>query len=307
MPMQRNMPAFQSSAAALRHRTRDKIVTSNRANFSNTRPFSILTAHPLGGESNKMKNQAGDSGVARRYLVPARLRSGAASPKLVSPRATLKAVHCYYGGRFLKLGQHGVKFQLIGSAGDHRPVTLIVEGGGEFSGVVTWRRNDRIGVRILKQRDERSSVRRSVAGESSAAFVPPREPPSAAPVRPRQDRNLLDIVDSDRSSVTLQPGQVLFAEGDTGTCMYVVKTGVVRIRSGATIYEDVGPAGIVGEMALIEKHMPRSATVYALVATEVIAIEEPRFLALLEQEPNFGLIVMRVLSRRLRYMDAIGA
>src|SRR6266404_3616537 len=46
----------------------------------------------------------------------------------------------------------------------------------------------------------------------------------------------------------LERGQRLFAEGDVPTCMYIVKTGQLQIRSGGVIYEDVGPGGIIGEI-----------------------------------------------------------
>lgn len=116
--------------------------------------------------------------------------------------------------------------------------------------------------------------------------------------------NVLDLILME-STVDLQPGQVLFTEGDLGSCMYVVKTGALRIRSGPTVYEDVGIGGIVGEMALVEQQMPRSATVYALVASELVEVDELQFLALVEKQPRFVLTVMRVLSRRLRHMDRI--
>jgi len=48
--------------------------------------------------------------------------------------------------------------------------------------------------------------------------------------------------------LSLEHGQRLFAEGDVPTCMYIVKTGQLQIRSGGVTYEDVGPGGIIGEM-----------------------------------------------------------
>jgi len=56
-------------------------------------------------------------------------------------------------------------------------------------------------------------------------------------------------------------------------------------------------------MGLVEKLMPRSATVYALTASELVEIDEERFFALVERTPHLAITVMRVLSRRLRHMD----
>ena len=103
--------------------------------------------------------------------------------------------------------------------------------------------------------------------------------------------------------VALQTGQVLFTEGDPPDSMYVVYAGTLRVRSGGVIYEDVGPGGIVGEMALVEHYPARSATVYALTDSELVAVDEAHFTALVTEQPQFALKVMRILSSRLRRMD----
>ena len=115
--------------------------------------------------------------------------------------------------------------------------------------------------------------------------------------------DILSLVTNNAEATRLESGQVLFAEGDAADCMYVVKSGRLRIRSGSVVYEDIGPGGIVGEMGLVERHQPRSATVYALTDAELIAIDDARFVALVGETPRFAVTVMQVLSRRLRAMD----
>jgi CRP-like cAMP-binding protein len=101
----------------------------------------------------------------------------------------------------------------------------------------------------------------------------------------------------------LESGQRLFAEGDVPTCMYIVKTGQLQIRSGGVTYEDVGTGGIIGEMGVIETQELRSATVYALTDSELVEINDARFAQLIARAPSFAIAVMRTLSRRLRTMD----
>ena len=103
--------------------------------------------------------------------------------------------------------------------------------------------------------------------------------------------------------VRLEPGEVLFKNGDPSACMYVVRSGMLTIRSGPVIYEHVGAGGIVGEMGIVETHRPRTAMVYARAPAELVEIDENRFLSLVQETPSFALAVMRVLSRRLRCMD----
>jgi CRP/FNR family transcriptional regulator, cyclic AMP receptor protein len=85
--------------------------------------------------------------------------------------------------------------------------------------------------------------------------------------------------------------------------MYVVKHGTLRILSGSTILETVREGGLIGEMAIIEEHMPRSATVIAGTYCELVEIDVPRFLSLVASTPDFSITVLRVISRRLRVMN----
>jgi CRP/FNR family transcriptional regulator, cyclic AMP receptor protein len=115
---------------------------------------------------------------------------------------------------------------------------------------------------------------------------------------------VLDLVRNDES-VVLEEGGVLFKEGDPANCMYIVRTGTLRIRSGSIVYEDAIAGGIVGEMAMVEDSVPRSAMVYALTRCELVKIDEARFFSLVAETPPFARTVMRVLSRRLRHMDKL--
>ncbi len=116
-----------------------------------------------------------------------------------------------------------------------------------------------------------------------------------------------DVVDlvRDDPSVVISKGEVLFKEGDAADGMYIVRNGTLRIRSGSIVYEDVIAGGMVGEMALVEGGMPRTAMVYALTVSEIVKIDEPRFFSLIAETPTFARTVMRVLSRRLRRMDEL--
>lgn len=84
--------------------------------------------------------------------------------------------------------------------------------------------------------------------------------------------------------------------------MYVVKSGDVQAVDENHVFETVSPGGIVGEMALVNKES-RTATVRALSASEVIPVDQKRFLYLVQVKPFFAIRVMRVISGRLRAMN----
>ena len=97
-------------------------------------------------------------------------------------------------------------------------------------------------------------------------------------------------------------GDVIFAEGDKGDAMFVVRTGEVTIERGGRVMETLGGGGVFGEMALIDGS-PRSATVRAKTDCEVAPINEKTFLFLVHETPFFAIAVMRTLADRLRRMD----
>ena len=96
-------------------------------------------------------------------------------------------------------------------------------------------------------------------------------------------------------------GDVIFAEGDKGEAMFVVRTGEVTIERGGRVMETLSGGGVFGEMALIDGS-PRSATVRAKTDCEVAPINEKTFLFLVHETPFFAIAVMRTLADRLRRM-----
>ena len=86
-----------------------------------------------------------------------------------------------------------------------------------------------------------------------------------------------------------EPGQVVFREGDRGDWLYVVTDGEVEVLKGdgagrATALRRLGPGECFGEIALVS-NQPRSATVRAVCATNVLAVDREAFQALFATLP----------------------
>jgi CRP-like cAMP-binding protein len=94
-------------------------------------------------------------------------------------------------------------------------------------------------------------------------------------------------------------GETIFSEGDEGERLYVVKAGSVTLTSHDETLETVGPGGLFGEMAVIDRE-PRSATAVAETDCELVALEKRRFWFLVQETPYFAEVVMRVMADRLR-------
>ena len=98
---------------------------------------------------------------------------------------------------------------------------------------------------------------------------------------------------------TFGAGDIIFAAGDKGDKMYVVRTGEVEIERDGKLVETLSAGGIFGEMALIDGS-PRAATARAKTACEVAPITEKSFLFIVHETPYFAIAVMRTLAERLR-------
>jgi CRP/FNR family cyclic AMP-dependent transcriptional regulator len=98
-------------------------------------------------------------------------------------------------------------------------------------------------------------------------------------------------------------GQHIFTAGQPGDVMYVVKEGEVDVVIKGKVVDTVGPGGLLGEMALIDKR-PRSATAVAKTDCKLVSVDEQRFQRLVQQTPHFAIQVMKVMAQRLRQMDA---
>lgn len=102
----------------------------------------------------------------------------------------------------------------------------------------------------------------------------------------------------------LGAGETLFFKGDSAGGMYVVVSGRIDVLIFGRLLDQVGPGGIIGEMALVDcTH--RSAAALAQTDATVVALDRPQFLALIAEEPRVALAVMRIMSERLARLSRI--
>ena len=87
----------------------------------------------------------------------------------------------------------------------------------------------------------------------------------------------IDMFRNDAHVESFDTGQTIFQRGDQGEIMYVVTDGEVELSIGDHVVERVGPGGIFGEMALIERKT-RSATATATGPTKIAVLDQKRFL-----------------------------
>jgi HEAT repeat protein len=99
--------------------------------------------------------------------------------------------------------------------------------------------------------------------------------------------------------VHVEPGEVVFEQGDEGDAFYVVVQGSIKISRGQTLLATLGPREGFGEMAILDRDT-RSATATASEATTMLRLDRDSFDRVVEQNPVVARGIYRVLTGRLR-------
>ena len=102
---------------------------------------------------------------------------------------------------------------------------------------------------------------------------------------------------------TFEKGQFIVNEGDLGKEMYMIVKGEVEVVAGGNVVAVMKDGAGFGEMALIDSQ-PRSADIVAKNDVLVLKMESDDFLEILKQRDEVALGVIRVLTGRIRELNA---
>ena len=89
----------------------------------------------------------------------------------------------------------------------------------------------------------------------------------------------------------------IMREGSTGTALYVILSGHVRVERGGNKVAEMDAGDFFGELALIEEH-ERTATVVATEPTDCLLFPAWEFTSLLKEHPEIAVPIMRELIAR---------
>lgn len=104
--------------------------------------------------------------------------------------------------------------------------------------------------------------------------------------------------------VTLTANTPLFAYGDPGDSMYVIKTGKVEIsvktKTGQkVVLQEMGPGDFFGEISLLDEG-PRTASAFILEAGEALLVDRGDLDELIRVHPESALDMLQAAGRRMR-------
>jgi CRP/FNR family transcriptional regulator len=98
-------------------------------------------------------------------------------------------------------------------------------------------------------------------------------------------------------------GEVIFRQGDTGNCMFVIQDGEVEAIAESNGREfrlrTMGPNDFFGEMALFENET-RTATIRATKPTRILSIDKKNFLSGIHEDPSLAFRIVQTMSHRIR-------
>ena len=149
-------------------------------------------------------------------------------------------------------------------------------------------------LRPLSSGDEELPEPRSLGAAARRAL-------RATPLLSGLDADQLEALIEHIELAQLEPGEVLFREGDTGDTLYIISEGEVGVFSEGPPRRELSrllPGAFFGEVALITEQ-PRSATIQAVARTELLAIDRDVVRNLIAEHPDALRVILRFIRNRL--------
>jgi len=110
------------------------------------------------------------------------------------------------------------------------------------------------------------------------------------------------------SSSSYAAGDLIFAQGDLGTDMFIIQEGEVdiikHINGESHLLSHLERGDFFGEMALLES-VPRTADALAKSDVKVLVINGSRFDDMLRKNPEIAVRIIRKYSKRLREANTL--
>ena len=110
----------------------------------------------------------------------------------------------------------------------------------------------------------------------------------------------------ERFGRSVDPGEIVFAEGDTGDQMFIIQDGRVKVTKNIGgrdhVLSTLGKGEFFGEMAIVN-NVKRTATISAVTRVQLMAFKREGFLSMINKNAKIALNIIDKLCRRLQNMN----
>ncbi|WP_406684027.1 sigma 54-interacting transcriptional regulator [Seonamhaeicola sp. MEBiC1930] len=117
-------------------------------------------------------------------------------------------------------------------------------------------------------------------------------------------RDSLSKLCKESEKASFVKNEVIVNKNEVGHSMYAIINGKVKVHDKNHIYDTLSNGDCFGEYALIDNET-RSASVTAIVKTDVLIIERNQFLDLMANDSGFAQGILAVMIKRHRELDTI--
>lgn len=104
----------------------------------------------------------------------------------------------------------------------------------------------------------------------------------------------------------VNPGEVIFKEGDEGDQMFIIQSGKFRVSKTVGGHEHIlsvlGKGDFFGEMAIVN-NVKRTATVTAVSKGELLCFNREGFVSMINKNTKIAMNIIDKLCRRLQNMN----
>jgi CRP-like cAMP-binding protein len=121
----------------------------------------------------------------------------------------------------------------------------------------------------------------------------------ACPLFGGVSREVLERIASRATDIDFPAGHVIARQNEIGTGFFVVAEGRVRVVRDGIRLAELGPGEFFGELSVLDGQ-PRNAMVAAVTAVRCLAVASWDLEALIREDGELGLAIIRGLAMRLR-------
>jgi CRP/FNR family cyclic AMP-dependent transcriptional regulator len=130
-----------------------------------------------------------------------------------------------------------------------------------------------------------------------------------APMFALLDEQELSTLGSLLESRCFKKGETIFARGDVGDCLYIVRHGVVQVYIDTTegekiVFAENTSGDVFGEISLLDGG-PRTATAVALEDTDTLTCDRDNVLEFVTKHPHAAIDLLTAMGKNLRATDEL--